>query len=299
MTNSVSEVMHSSQYDRTSDDSLKDEDNVSWVMDLPEESRDRWLTSLQWIRATDRMVEAESTRPTRSTAYGHHEFMADWRLLRAGRLPEASPLKPLFASLRRQWSEDALPESVLQRWDAYLDALWRYQNPQTVVRTFADYRRSLRDLGGFFEAFPYQPAGLEAAVRALGTLDQFYNNLRDLAEDTRRGICTFPKALLNEFSLESAELREVVERHDPRVTGLFEHLLATLVAELRQEMAPLLRAGPTLHPSWVAMLAHFLTRYSRIEYVARLVGYKASEFSATYWALVQNDLDRRKERSRA
>jgi phytoene synthase len=265
-------------------------------MGQPAEIRDEWLTALEWIRLADRLVEAEVFGDCTDTGGRPFTgFLADWRELRSGRLPERSAFRPLFERLRRRWIEEPVTDLQLQVWDLYLASLWKYRDPGAVIKTLDDYSDALHSLSGtFFQTFPFQPTGLESAVSALGALDQFYNNMRDLHEDTLRGLCYLPAELLVEFSIDPSELAAMVDREDRRLVRLHEHLLATLVPDLRRQAAPLLSA-PDLHPSWVRMLANFLTRHSRIEYVARLCDYNATAFRARYWTLTQDDLAARTE----
>lgn len=290
MAERVSELIHSSEHDDGSDDALKDEDNVGWVMSEPAHIRREWLTTLEWIRVADRLVEADVFGERGDPSCSFSTFMGDWRQLRSGRVPERSAFRSLFERLQQRWREEPVPEEALRVWDLYLESLWRYRDPGAVIKTLDDYTDALYRLSGtFFQTFPFQPPGLASAVSALGALDQFYNNLRDLHEDTSRGLCYLPAELLAEFSIEPIELVDLLDREDHRLVRLHEHLLATLVPELRRQAAPLF-SGAALHPSWLRALPSFLTRHSRIEYVARLCGYNATAFRARYWALTQADL---------
>ncbi len=59
MDTTVSGLIHSADFSKLTDDRLKDEDNVAWVMGLPDTVRNEWLTTLQWVRAPDRLLESQ------------------------------------------------------------------------------------------------------------------------------------------------------------------------------------------------------------------------------------------------
>jgi phytoene synthase len=290
----VSDLMRSGAFDGQTDDRLKDEDNVAWVMGLPDRVRDDWLSTLEWGRVADRLVESAVLGPAGQRETGleaFSAFSAAWARLRRGTVPMTSQFGDLFVRLEERWRREGLAEPGLLQWDRHLDALWHYRRPDEVILTMADYARSLHDLSGtFFQACPYQPAGLAEAVSALGALDQFFNNLRDLHEDTARGITYLPPDLLDRFGIGVTELPTLVERVDHRLERLFGYLLSTIVAELRLQAAPLFSASG-LHESWHAMLHSVTTRHSRIEYAARQCRFDAVAFTTRYWPLAAADLD--------
>jgi len=289
----VSDLMRSDAYARQSDDRLKDEDNAAWVMKLPGQIRDDWLTTLEWGRVADRLIENavfgdDDARTAGALALA--DFSTAWKALRAGEAPATSQFGDLMQRLEERWSREGLTEAALHRWDMHLDALWRYRHPDGVILCADDLPLALQEMSGtFFQACPYQPDGLGDAVGALGALDQFFNNLRDLREDTLGGICYLPPDLLALFGIDRSELGAVMERADPRMEKLFGHLLSTVVPELRLQAAPLFSASG-LHESWVEMLHSVSVRHSRIEYTARLCRFNAAAFSETYWLLVAQDL---------
>ena len=293
----VYDVMQSGEFDGETDDRLKDEDNVTFVMRMPDAVRDDWLTTLQFGRVPDRLIENtifgdESQRE--SGARELAEFRAGWAALRSGTpIEPESPFADLFTRLAERWQREQLTEGALRRWDRHLEALWYYRRPADVIRTVDDYRDALYELSGtFFQTCPYQPVGLADAVGALGALDQFFNNLRDLREDIARGITYLPPDLLHAFGIASDELPSLVDRYDSRFERLHAHLLATLVADFRRQAAPLFSATG-LHESWVDMLHHVSVRHSRIEYMARTCRFNTAPFAIRYWALVVADLSRR------
>ena len=282
-----SDVMRSGAFDGQTDDRLKDEDNVAWVMGLPDRARDDWLITLEWGRVADRLVEGVVLDDASEIALA--DFSGAWATLRRGSVPERSQFVDLFVRLDERWRREGLGEPELRRWDRHLEALWHYRRPDDVIATIDDLRRALHELSGtFFQACPFQPPGLAEAVSALGALDQFFNNLRDLHEDTVRGIIYLPPDVLDRFEIAPAELPALVGSVDRRLEHLFAYLLSTLVAELRRQAAPLF-AAPDLHESWHAMLHSVATRHSRIEYAARKCRFDAAAFTAVYWPMAEAD----------
>lgn len=284
----VSGLIHSGDFYDETDDTEKDEDNGSWIMQLPPGPRDAWVTTLEWIRTPDRFLEHHLFDDgAAAPGYGFSEFVDDWRRLGTGRHPEPSPCRDLFERLREQMAAGVLSEADLGAGDLYLDSLWRYRAPR--LSTIEDYRQALYGLSGsFFMAFPFKPPGLLAEIGVFGTLDQFFNNLRDLSEDLQRGICYYPAELLGMFDIERDEIFTLVERSDVRFVRMNEHLLTTLVPQLQREASSLFSAGG-LHHSWTELLRNCLMRHSRIEYVARLARFNPSEFRRLYWPIVRRD----------
>jgi phytoene/squalene synthetase len=265
------------------DDSLKDEDNAGWLMSLSLVVRREWLAVLAWMRTADRLCEASDPR-------GFEQFMRDWRLLRQGVMPLQSPYRAVLEPIAMRIRRDGCTDEELARWDAYLVALAKYREPQRVIHSMTEYRIALREMSaGIFHALPYQPRGVSCeAIAALGALDQFFNNLRDLAEDSRRGLCYLPPDLLSAFDLSRAEVIEGASRTDPRFQSLFEYLLATVVPEQLCIAAPLFSFRP-LHPSWAQMLTQLRLRHARIEYVARNCSFNPAAISHEYWQSVRRD----------
>jgi hypothetical protein len=281
--------LHSSGsfHDRTNDH-LKDIDNVGWVGWLDGGVQDDWLVTLEWIRTADRVVEATvSPDPVvrDQAVLTHRAFMAGWEAVRRGEEPPDGTFAPLLSKVAARWRRDGLTEDLLRPWDVYLDALWQYRSPTHVTESEGEYRAELLALGSLFQALPQQPSGLAGAVGALGMLDQFFNNLRDLAEDAAMGMCRFPLDLLARFGMRSEEFPQLIVPVDARFVAMVEHLLATLVPEVRLEADPLFRA-PGLHPSWVEMIRQVLARHGRVEAMARLCGFDAAAFEVAYWNLV-------------
>ena len=82
----ISDEIFSSKYYAGTDDSLKDEDNVAWVMRLPKDQAKEWITYLEWVRIPDRLLERDSfQKPKNNDSYSFKKFMYEWKLLRRER----------------------------------------------------------------------------------------------------------------------------------------------------------------------------------------------------------------------
>src|SRR3989344_7720219 len=201
------EILSTKFYDRT-DDSLKDEDNVAWVMKLKEEEIKEWVTVLKWVRVADRLLERDMLqKQNNENTYTFQNFLSDWRMLRTSQVVDKnSNFASLFLELKKRWERERLSEEELKVWDLYLDSIVKYVKPNTVIPDMKEYENALYGLSGtFFRAFPFAPTGYNREIGILGTLDQFYNNLRDLYEDTVRGICYLPESLLERFGIQRKE----------------------------------------------------------------------------------------------
>ncbi len=295
-TKIISDHLHSSRIYRDTDDSLKDEDNAAWIMKLGKRERKDWITVLQWMRIADRLLERDLLqKPTvemSEDCYGFKNFMDDWQKLRLlGQMDGNSKFAFLFKDLKDLWVREKLTESDLRTWDLYLDSIARYIRPRGIIATMKDYEGALCGLSGsIFHAFPHKPKDHSEAVSALGTLDQFYNNLRDMYEDITRGVIYFPNSLLKKFGINRAELNQLVIKPDKRYVEMMEYLLSSFVPRVRSKVAPLLLTN-TLHHSWNTMLQNILLRHSRIEYISRLYGFNVKKFNENYWKYVRKDLD--------
>lgn len=296
---SISWQIGSSQHSARTDDAVKDEDNVAWVLDLPEAERLEWVTALKWIRLPDRMLEHDVfDSPTKASATFAQFSTAYFQVRETGDLSGSGPFYSLLAALRTRWQREALSEADLQVWDLYLFSLERYAHPDFRIADMREYGEALYGLSGtFFQTLPFMPTAYRAQVGVLGTLDQFYNNLRDLEEDTARGLCYFPDDLLNRFQLQRGDMPQLIESPTPRFVALIEWLCHCFAADLRRQLGPLLTA-PDLHPSWEIMLRSVLLRHHRIDYWFRACGYSAARFSRTYWNQVDADLALRRPRTR-
>ena len=288
----ISDIILSSKFYKKTDDSLKDEDNVGWVMELSVSEIREWATILKWVRVADRLLENDILqKSSKKQIYTFKNFLSEWKILRKGKTPVNSPFSTLFEELKERWDRESLSEKDLKVWDLYLESLEKYAIPETVIRDMKEYKKALYGLSGtFFQAFPFAPKNLQKEIGVLGMLDQFYNNLRDLYEDTVRGVCYFPRALLSRFEISRNNMDLLVSTPDNRFSNMVEFMLSKFAIDLKEEMNPLL-SSKDLHHSWKVMLKHVLHRYERIERVFRLCNYNAKQFNFRYWDFVRADID--------
>ncbi len=288
----VSDDIYSSEFSSTTDDSLKDEDNVAWVMQLPERVAKKWIAYLQFVRIPDRLLERDTFRkPKNNYSYTFSDFAQEWRQIRQnGKVNSKSPFVFLFEQLKKRWAREKLTEEDLKTWDLYLESLARYVKPGVIIHDEQEYEKALYGLSGtFFQGLPYAPSMYRREIGHLGILDQFYNNLRDLYEDTVRGISYYPTTLLGDYGIRRNELESLVSQPDDRFIRLNEYLLADFAARLKSETARLLSANG-LHTSWRIGLRNTAIRHTRTEYVFRRVGFNAQRLNEVYWDYVRADL---------
>ncbi len=287
----VSDYLGSSEpYSRTND-ALKDEDSAAWIMTLPEDEAGRWISVLHWVRLADRLLERDRLQRPGEQSYVFSGFMDEWKKLRGGEIPVDSANATLFLELKRLWVTEKLAEEDLKIWDLYLESLERYTRPGVIIKDIEDYEKALYGLSGtFFHAFPGRPRNYRREVGVLGTLDQFYNNLRDLYEDGVRGVYYFPETTLQQFGVKREELKKQLTEPDDRFIRMMEYLSASFGSKLRSEAAAILPAED-IPSSWKLMLRNNFRRYARIEHVFRLCGYNAQKFSTEYWDHVRSDID--------
>src|SRR5205823_11184421 len=162
----------SSAHAAVGDDALKDVDNAAWVAELEPSIQPVWLQRIRAIRLADRLAENQQLDPT-SRRFDH----------------VVSPAVPqVFAGEG---------PAVVAAWTRYLAALRAYHRPHLRLPTLDDHRAMLDRLSGsLFQLVPFLSPNQFEAIRGLGVLDQFFNNLRDLAEDAAHAICYFPDDVL-------------------------------------------------------------------------------------------------------
>ena len=261
-------------------------------MRLPTVERDAWTTILEWVRVPDRLLERDRfERQSGSDGYTFKDFVSDWKNLRECRIVSPnSPFAGLFRRLGSYWDREKIMESRLKTWDLYLTSLEQYIRPRNEIAGLREYRKALYGLSGtFFQAFPYAPKEFMKEVGMFGTLDQFFNNLRDLYEDTLRGICYYPLSLLERFQIEPQDLLRLVHEPNQRFIRLNEFLLSSFASRLQTQIGPLLTAN-SVHPSWKICMEHTIHRYERIEYFLKLCHFNSRLFRIAYWEDVQNKL---------
>jgi 15-cis-phytoene synthase len=245
----------SSTYAALSDDALKDFDNAGWVAGLPGQVRKQWIERIRAIRLADRIVE--------SGAGGLHVVRND---------------DDAFAGA---------PSEVRAAWDRYQAALDTYHG-DFQVRTLADHREMMDRLSGsLLQLVPFlQPQHFEA-VRAFGVLDQFFNNLRDLAEDTAEGICYFPDDVLARFDLCRDDVLSGRWRSMAGWRNLMRFWLDEYLPALDRDAARFDECEK-LHASVARMRDEFRMRYARIESLFREVDFDFERFAEEYWGDVRS-----------
>lgn len=281
----------SSRFRALADDALKDEDNAAWVLDLPADAREAWLSRIHWIRLVDRLAENERFEPERRR---FHRFVEGWRRLRAeGTIADGNPFARELAALRAAWLTPAggeLVPRVIAAWDAYLDALEDYHAPDIRVRTLAQHDEMLWRLSGrIFQLVPFLTEAHWDAAGEFGRLDQLFNNLRDLQEDAEHGICYLPEDVLARFGVAREEVISGRCADSPRWQALMGFWLDEHLPALRRRAASFIEAEG-LHPSLEVMRTWSLRRHARVERVLRAVRFDFRRFPARYWATVRREL---------
>lgn len=257
---------------------------------LEEVDRRKWVDVLLWLRVSDRLLEKERQlgHKAKNGEYNFQSFLKDWKQLRSsGKTNKKSPFFSLFENLRQRWEEEQFTDSQLKVWDTYLESQICV-HPEEEILTMKDYKKALRGISGsFFQMFPDAPKSMMREVEALGTLDQFYNNLRDLVEDTHHGLCYFPVELMDDFKIKRKDMANIIHTSNNQFSNMIEHLFATFVSDERKKTAPLFSFP--LHYSWKICIENVLTRHARVEYVFRLSGYNATKFTKNYWEIVRTN----------
>ncbi|EYF03354.1 squalene/phytoene synthase family protein, partial [Chondromyces apiculatus] len=294
----VAVLFGSSRFRALADDTLKDEDNAAWVLDLPENARQAWLSRIHWIRLVDRLAENERFEPE-SRRFRH--FLEAWQRLRQGGAVDPSdPFARELTSLRSAWltpgsEAPGAPAShfaprVVAAWDAYLKALEDYHTPEMRLQTLREHDTMLYRLSGrIFQLVPFLTDTHWEAAGEFGRLDQFFNNLRDLQEDAEHGICYLPTDVLRRFGVTHEEVLSGRCASGAPYRALMRYWLNEHLPTLRARALPFLEAEG-LDPSLQIMRTWSLRRHARIERVLRAVDLDYRRFPSRYWAEVRHDL---------
>ncbi|AKT37454.1 squalene/phytoene synthase family protein [Chondromyces crocatus] len=298
LVDDASTLFGSSRFRALSDDTLKDEDNAAWVLDLPDEARQAWLSRIHWIRLVDRLAENERFEPERRR---FRSFLEGWRRLRQSDfIDPADPFHRELSSLRDAWliptRGDVGPPSkqlnprVVAAWDAYLEALEEYHAPEVQVRTMVEHDEMLFRLSGrIFQLMPFLTTVHWDAAGEFGRLDQFFNNLRDLQEDAEHGICYLPVDLLRRFGVAREEVLSGRCASTPAFRAMMRFWVGEHLAALRERARPFIEAEG-VHPSLEIMRSWSLRRHARIERVLRTLDFDYRRFPTRYWAEVRRGL---------
>jgi phytoene synthase len=297
----ISKEVASSVYTAIADDALKDEDNGIWLSLLPDSIQMIWRERFHWIRRVDRLAEQDQlVHP------GGQQFPAfyhAWQQLKTQKyLAPEDQHWTVLQQIEAAWfladTTGGLHQAEINAWDCYMEAIVDYHQPSLHLTTLAEYEVMLERLAGAcFEVLPFLADHQRAIARQFGVVDQFYNNLRDLYEDARQGICYFPETLLENFGIKRSEILDQSCLQNPGYLPLMDFWVNTYLPELRQRHLGLL-ALPDLHPAWRCLTAWFVHRYLRIERVLRACQYNFVTFAQQYWHEVKQDLEERKRHLR-
>lgn len=287
----ISGLVGSSAYTAIADDSLKDEDNAAWVMELEPCVRDEWIERIGWIRLIDRLAENELVD---AGSAEFRKFYSGWKwLLLWGRVKSGCAYQDVLTRISTRWfgaSSTHIDRLSLWSWNRYMKAIARYHGQNLVVDTLAQYETMLKDLGGaYFQVLPFLAQQHWQGACYFGALDQFFNNLRDIQEDAQQGICYIPADVLSRFGVTREEILQQTACQNPGYPEMMQFLLDSYLTALQQKAYPLIMAED-LHPSWALLRDWSMHRYRRIERVFRECDFDYTQFPKRYWSEVQQDL---------
>lgn len=291
MHRTISNLVGSSQYRAVADDSLKDEDNAAWVMQLEPAVRNEWVERVGWMRLVDRLAENELIEPEKER---FQKFRLGWNSLLTGdNVKPGSTYAETFSKIKDRWfgpySQRVDQLSVLA-WDRFVEAIATYHKANLTIDSLTQYEAMLESVAGsFFQAFPFLAEKHWQSARCFGIVDQFYNNLRDLREDAEQGICYFPTELLNRFGVSRSEILQMQCFSNPGYYQMMEFWLDDYLPQLRRKTYGFVLAQD-LHPSWQILRDWSLRRYNCIERVFRRCDFNYGTFPQHYWAEVKEDL---------
>ncbi|MEO1094217.1 MAG: squalene/phytoene synthase family protein [Cyanobacteria bacterium J06638_28] len=288
----ISKQVASSEHRAIANDALKDEDNGAWLAGLPHSIQAVWLERFYWIRWVDRLAEQDQLVQQGGRRFP--AFYQAWQRLRHNRTLSASDqnwqvLKQI-ANCWYQSNNDNHYRIEINAWNCYMEAILDYHQPHLRVTTLDEYECMLARLAGScFKLLPFLEDHQRAIAGQFGIIDQFYNNLRDLSEDTHQGICYFPTTLLASFDVKREEILDRTCFQNPGYAHLMEFWVTSYLPQLRRRHLGLV-ATADLHPVWQHLTACLLSRYRRIEQVMQACRYNFMTFADQYWQIVEQDL---------
>jgi phytoene synthase len=285
----ISQLVGSSQCHAVASDSLKDDDNAAWVLWIEPLDRLEWIERMSWVRLVDRLAESELVDGYSS---GFKAFQAGWKwLFNTGQVKPESDYQGILTKIHSRWfCENSWDMVSIYAWDRYVDAIAVYHTPNLTIATLADYEEMLQRLAGSFsQILPFLPTAYREAIFHFGALDQFYNNLRDMAEDADRGICYLPTTVLQQFNLTRQSILSATCCQQPNYHRFMQFWLDDYLPHLRQRVAVLITAQD-LPPSWRLLRDWSLSRYDRIERTFRACEYDYTLFPQVYWTEVRRYL---------
>ena len=275
----------SSAYAALGDDALKDFDSAGWVLDLPASIQPVWLQRIGAIRLADRLAENQQLDPTSRRFDGFASGLGN---------DTPTPLRPSAAQAPihghlRLAAQDFGGDgpAVLVAWTRYLAALRTYHRHDLRLPTLSEHRTMLDRLSGsLFQLVPFLSPPQFEAIRGLGVLDQFFNNLRDLAEDAAHRICYFPDDVLARAGLRRDDVLGDGWRSTPAWPKLMRFWLDEYLPELERGAARF-DACDDLHPSVARLRSECRARYLRILHRFRAVRFDFRRFAEEYWREVR------------
>lgn len=275
-------LVGSANYRALSNDTAKDEDAAGWVIDLAPAERDRWVRHIKWIRLADRLAENQRLEPQGARFAA---FRAAFESLAAtGSIDAASPHAGVMREISAGLVElGPMADRHVEAWRAYLDALARYRLQSEPIEDARAYGEALGQLSGnASRLFPFLTAKHWDSIYHLGALDQFFNNLRDLAEDVEQGVAFFPRTTLERFAVVPSDLLRAKPHELPGYRAMMEYWLGDYRCELLERAKPFLEATD-LHPTLLVMRDSTLARYARIERAFRRCDLDFRRFAHDYW----------------
>mgnify|MGYP001793989543 FL=1 len=174
----------------------------------------------------------------------------------------------------------------LKAWQRYIHAIASYHRHDLRIQSLADYERAIDRLGGaLFQILPDLRPDLAGGAHAFGALDQCYNHLRDLQEDTQSGLCYFPADILASFGLHPADFATSNIFKKSGYRKFMEFWLRDYIPAKRFQ-AEQFASRPDLPQTWRSLCDWSLDRYRRIETCLARCDYSYIDFSSAYWPSV-------------
>lgn len=297
----ISKQVASSEHKAIANDALKDEDNGAWLAGLPRSIQVVWLERFYWIRWVDRLAEQDQLVQQGGKVFP--AFYQAWQRLRHNRTLAATDQDwQVLKQIESRWyqSDNVSHHQIeINAWNCYMEAIFDYHQPHLRVITLDEYELMLSRLAGScFKLLPFLEDHQRAIAGQFGIVDQFYNNLRDLAEDTHQGVCYFPTTLLASFDVRREEILDCTCLQNPNYARLMEFWVTSYLPQLRQRHLGLVSVAD-LHPVWKHLTACLLRRYRRIERVMQMCRYNFITFADQYWQIVEQDLRQQDVTSRS
>lgn len=287
----ISKAVASSVGNGIADDALKDADNGIWLQTLPPSTQAVWQKRFYCIRWVDRLAEQDLIVQPGGQQFP--AFYQAWRTLyQRGALTADISHWQVLQKLASDWfqADATAHQAEIGAWDEYMAAIADYHRSPLIIDTLQEYETMLDRLAGScFQLLPDLIEDQRSLARQFGWVDQFYNNLRDLYEDTQQGICYFPTDVLTHFGLAREAMLDLSCLSHPGYQPLMQFWVSDYLPALRQRQLGLMQADD-LQPAWQRLTAWFGHRYRRIETVLRDCQYDFVTFAQQYWAIVHQEL---------